>query len=204
MKKQHFIQPFNSFSAKQKKNHKDKFSLVLEKEQKLQTEFVYSINNFELLLASIERDLLAASIIKTKIEEVDYYNKNKPRNKKKKVFNYKFFEFIALDYFRNKAGIYMFVNKVNKKFYIGKSNDLLTRVKSYTKNTLDANFSNSKIFKAIDKYGFNNFAFSIIEYCPVEELRNREQHYIDLLLPQYNIRRKTNKEYFNKSIITIK
>jgi len=202
-KNQHFIHPLNSFSAKQKKNHKDKFSLVLEKEQKLQMEFVYSINNFELLLAFIERDLLATSIIKAQIEEVDYYNKNKPRNKKKKVFNYKF-EFIALDHFKDKAGIYIFVNKVNKKFYIGKSNDLLTRIKSYTKNTLDANFSNSKIFKAMDKYGFNNFAFSIIEYCPIEKLRNREQYYIDLLQPQYNIRRKTHKEYFDKSIITIK
>jgi len=200
---QHFIQSLNSFSAKQKKNYKDKFSLVLEKEQKLQMEFVYSINNFELLLAFIEQDLLATKLIKARIEEVDYYNKNKPRNKKKKVFNYKF-EFIALDHFKDKAGIYIFVNKVNKKFYIGKSNDLLTRIKSYTKSTLEANFSNSKIFKAIDKYGFNNFAFSIIEYCPVEELRNREQHYIDLLLPQYNIRRKTHKEYFDKSIFTIK
>jgi hypothetical protein len=199
----HFIKSLDSFSTKQIKNHKDKFSLVLEKEQKLQIEFVYSINNFELLLAFIERDLMATRIIKEKIEEVDHYNKNKPRNKKKKVFNYKF-EFIALDYFKDKAGIYIFVNKVNKKFYIGKSNDLLTRVKSYTKNTLDANFSNSKIFKAINKYGFNNFAFSIIEYCPIEKLRDREQHYIDMMQPQYNIRRKTLKEYFDKSILTIK
>jgi hypothetical protein len=198
----HFITPLDSFSAKQKRNHKDKFSLVLEKEQKLQMEFPYSINSYELLLAQIERDLLMAKIVKETIEDVDYYNKNKPRNKKKRVFNYKP-EYLALDSFKNKAGIYMFINKVNKKFYIGKSNDLLTRIKFYTKNALDANFSNSKIFKALSKYGFNNFAYSILEYCPVEELRNREQYYIDILQPQYNIRRKTHKEFFDKSIFTI-
>lgn len=198
-----FIKPLDSFSVKQKRNYKDKFSLVLEKEQKLQMEFTYSINNYELLLAQIERDLLMAKIVKETIEDVDYYNKNKPRNKKKRVFNYKP-EYLALDSFKNKAGIYIFINKVNKKFYIGKSNDLLTRIKFYTKNALDTNFSNSKIFKALGKYGFNNFAFSIIEYCPIEELRDREQHYIDMMQPQYNIRRKTLKEYFDKSILTIK
>jgi len=88
--------------------------------------------------------------------------------------------------------------------YIGKSNDLFTRINFYTKNTSKANNSNSKIFKALREYGFNNFAFSVIEYCPVEKLRNREQYYIDMLQPQYNIRRKTHKEYFDKSIITIK
>lgn len=202
-KNKYFIKPLDSFSAKQKRNHKDKVNLVLEKEQILQIEFLYSINDYELLIAQIERDLLMAKIVKEKTEDADNYNKNKPWYKKKRVFNYKP-EYLALNYFKNKAGIYIFINKVNKKFYIGKSNDLLTRIKFYTKNALDANLSNSKIFKALSKYGFNNFAFSIIEYCPVEDLRNREQYYIDMLQPQYNIRRKTHKEFFDKSIFTIK
>lgn len=202
-KNQHFIHPLNSFSDKQKKNYKDKFSLVLEKEQKLQMEFAYSINNFEYLMALIEYDLLVIGYLRSRAIEVEEFNKNKAWYTKKKKFGYTY-EPKASDYFKDKAGIYMFINKINKKMYIGKSNDLFTRINFYTKNTSKANSSNSKIFKALREYGFNNFAFSVIEYCPVEELRNREQYYIDMLQPQYNIRRKTHKEYFDKSIITIK
>jgi len=37
------------------------------------------------------------------------------------------------------------------------------------------------------KYGFANFSLEILEYCGTEELLKREQHYLELLKPQYNI-----------------
>lgn len=185
----------NLYSKKELLN--TKVSLVLEKEQALQKEFVYSINSYELLLAYIERDLLVKQYMESRAEEVDYYNTHKARNQKKKKFDYTY-KPVVLDYFKNKVGIYIFINKINKKFYIGQSNDLYTRIKFYTKNALDVSYSNSKIFRALEKYGFNNFAFSIIEYCSVEEVRHREQFYIDLLRPQYNIRRRTCKEFYTK------
>jgi hypothetical protein len=77
-KNKYFIKPLDSFSAKQKMNHKDKVNLVLEKEQRLQIQFIYSINNYELLVAQIERDLLMAKIVKEETEDADNFNKNKP------------------------------------------------------------------------------------------------------------------------------
>lgn len=197
MKSKFTIRPLNENLYSKKELLNTKFSLVLEKEQALQREFVYSINSYELLLAYIEQDLLMSQYVESTAEMVDYYNKHKARNQKKKKFDYTH-KPLVLDNFKNRAGIYMFINKINKKFYIGKSNDLFTRIKSYTQKTININFSNSKLFRAIEKYGFNNFAFSIIEYCNIDDLSFREQFYIDLLRPQYNIRRRTHKQFYTK------
>lgn len=37
------------------------------------------------------------------------------------------------------------------------------------------------------KYGHSNFILEILEYCNKEELICREQHYINLLKPEYNL-----------------
>jgi group I intron endonuclease len=37
------------------------------------------------------------------------------------------------------------------------------------------------------KYGHSTFSFEILEYCESENVIKREQHYIDLLKPEYNI-----------------
>ena len=37
------------------------------------------------------------------------------------------------------------------------------------------------------KYGHSNFRLDILEYCDKESLIKREQYYIDLLKPEYNI-----------------
>src|SRR5438477_10959207 len=43
------------------------------------------------------------------------------------------------------------------------------------------------IFKALLKYGHSKFTLEILEYCDSKDLIKREQYYIDLLKPQYNI-----------------
>jgi group I intron endonuclease len=43
------------------------------------------------------------------------------------------------------------------------------------------------IQKAIIKHGHNNFSLYILEYCEVQDLISREQYYMDMLSPQYNI-----------------
>ena len=47
--------------------------------------------------------------------------------------------------------------------------------------------SKSHILRAILKYGYSNFELEILEYCDPENLIKREQYYIDLLKPEYNI-----------------
>jgi group I intron endonuclease len=43
------------------------------------------------------------------------------------------------------------------------------------------------IYKAIVKYGHSNFKLEILEYCDKTKVLVREQYYIDLLKPEYNI-----------------
>ena len=46
------------------------------------------------------------------------------------------------------------------------------------------------IYKAILKHGYSNFRLEILEYCAPEECIKREQHFIDLLKPSFNLKRK--------------
>ena len=43
------------------------------------------------------------------------------------------------------------------------------------------------INKAMLKYGCLNFRFEILEYCEPYEAIKREQHYLDLFKPEYNV-----------------
>ena len=43
------------------------------------------------------------------------------------------------------------------------------------------------IYKALLAHGFDNFKLEILEHCKPSDLIKREQHYIDLLKPEYNI-----------------
>jgi group I intron endonuclease len=55
----------------------------------------------------------------------------------------------------------------------------------YLKNELLIN--NSIIYKALLKYGYSGFQLEILEYCEPRYAITREQYYIDLLQPVYNI-----------------
>jgi len=53
------------------------------------------------------------------------------------------------------------------------------------------NRSKSRILSAILKYGYSKFTIEILEYCnSKQDLIKREQYYIDLLNPEYNILKK--------------
>lgn len=46
------------------------------------------------------------------------------------------------------------------------------------------------IHKALLKYGYSNFSLEILEYCNQRDIVKREQYYLDLLKPDYNILKK--------------
>ena len=46
---------------------------------------------------------------------------------------------------------------------------------------------NSRIYKALLHYGHENFSLEILEYCDKKVIIEREQYYIDLIKPEYNI-----------------
>ena len=101
---------------------------------------------------------------------------------------------------KNKTGIYQLVNLINGKTYVGSSIDLNRRLNEYL-NPLYLNRNlekgNSAIINALLKYGYINFGFRILESIEFEsnlsksERKNitltKEQYYIDLIKPDYNI-----------------
>lgn len=46
---------------------------------------------------------------------------------------------------------------------------------------------NFPIHSTLLKYGFSNLKLKILEYCDKYKLADREQYYMDLIKPQYNI-----------------
>lgn len=75
------------------------------------------------------------------------------------------------------CGVYIIENKVNGKIYIGSSLDIEKRWRSHLQQ------KKFLIGRAFEKYGTDSFDFRIVEECEPEELIDREQHYLDDMLP---------------------
>jgi hypothetical protein len=91
---------------------------------------------------------------------------------------------------RRKSGIYRWNNLINGKSYIGSSIDLNNRLRAYYSITNLKRITSkeqSMIYKSLLKYGHENFSLDIIEYCERDILIEKEQYYLDLLKPEYNI-----------------
>lgn len=94
---------------------------------------------------------------------------------------------------KGKSGIYLWYNCLNGKIYVGQALDLgdskkgrLTKYyhKSYL---MSKNRGNSMLRPALIKYGHENFSVAILEHCKPDLLNLREQYWLDLLKPDYNI-----------------
>lgn len=80
------------------------------------------------------------------------------------------------------VGIYKITNKINGKVYIGQSKYIerrWNRHRSAAFNPNDHNY-NIHLYRAIRKYGLENFSFEVLEECKVEELNEKEVYYIKL------------------------
>ena len=88
---------------------------------------------------------------------------------------------------KDKAVVYRWVNNINNKTYIGISINLPIRLHKYYSVKHLAKHK-TPIHNTLLKYGFENFTLEILEYCENGiNLVVREQYYLDLLKPEYNI-----------------
>lgn len=85
-------------------------------------------------------------------------------------------------------GIYKITNKINNKAYIGLSIDIEHRKKTHFKRAYNKNDKeyDKALYRAIRKYGTENFVFEILEECKKEELYNKEKFYIKKFNSFYN------------------
>ena len=77
-------------------------------------------------------------------------------------------------------GIYKITNNLNNKKYIGQSRNIEKRFNKHRSESFNKNSSHYEypLYRAIRKYGIENFSFEIIEECKIEELNEKEEFWI--------------------------
>ena len=98
---------------------------------------------------------------------------------------YKFF--LAERNIADMVGIYKFTNRITGQSYVGRSVNIEERYKDH-KRRADPNkpsFENTYFHRVMAEYGFGAYDFEILEECPEELLREREQYYIKELGTRY-------------------
>ena len=78
------------------------------------------------------------------------------------------------------------VNNLNGNTYVGSAVNLEIRLRSYY-NIKELKRNSRPIKDALLKYGHSSLREEILVYCPIISLTEREQFYMDLLIPEYNI-----------------
>lgn len=86
------------------------------------------------------------------------------------------------------SGIYKIENLINHQVYIGLSKDIANRWRGHRSNYNNPNSKdyNMVIYRAMRKYGIENFSFEIIEECEEEKLNEREVYWIAYYDSYYN------------------
>jgi group I intron endonuclease len=96
---------------------------------------------------------------------------------------------------KGKTGIYLWLNNINRKSYIGSAVNLSRRLNDYYSPSTLKRMDNI-ISKAIIRYSHSAFSLTILEIIDISSLSvketrklilSREQYYIDTLMPEYNI-----------------
>ena len=84
------------------------------------------------------------------------------------------------------CGVYKIINTVTGDFYIGSSKDIKHRWASHKWQSTWNRYPNKQLYKDMQKYGIDKFAFEILEVVEPEELKVTEQQFIETLKPTYN------------------
>ncbi len=77
-----------------------------------------------------------------------------------------------------KSGIYKIENVVNNKIYIGRSKNIDRRIKQHRTELRQQKHGNRYLQNSWNKHGEGNFLFTVIEYCDIPLLEEREIYWI--------------------------
>ena len=95
--------------------------------------------------------------------------------------------------------VYEIVNEINGKKYIGSTVDKKRRWREHKRRLRGNYHGNQHLQRAYNKYGSDSFKFIVIEQVDkISDLVQREQHYMDTLEPEYNIKPKADKSEFSE------
>jgi len=80
----------------------------------------------------------------------------------------------------NKSGVYIIVNKITNKKYIGSSKNIRERIKRHKSLLKHNNHHNKYLQKSWNTFDPDDFEFGILEYCDSDLRFDRERYYIKL------------------------
>ena len=84
------------------------------------------------------------------------------------------------------SGVYKITNTVTGDFYIGSSKDVKKRWNEHKCQSTWKRYSNNTMYLDMQKYGVDKFEFQVLEIVEPEELKEKEQKFIETLKPTYN------------------
>lgn len=86
------------------------------------------------------------------------------------------------------------LNKVDGKCYIGSTNCIRTRIMTHLRDLRKNNHGNQRLQTAWNSYGEESFVFELMEKCQDDRLMlmEREQHYMDTNVSDYNVCKHAN------------
>lgn len=88
---------------------------------------------------------------------------------------------------RNKAcGVYKIENTITGDFYIGSSIDVKRRWREHKRPSVWNRYSKHPLYSDMQKYGVDKFDFQILAEVEIEQLKETEQEFIEMLKPTYN------------------
>ena len=84
------------------------------------------------------------------------------------------------------SGIYKITNAITGDFYIGSSKDVKQRWANHKCPSRWNENPNNPMYQDMQKYGVDKFVFEILEVVEPEQLKEKEQQFIEILKPTYN------------------
>ena len=91
-------------------------------------------------------------------------------------------------------GVYKITNTITGDFYIGSSKNIKSRWKDHKCNSTWKQCPNNPMYIDMRKYGVDKFEFQVIEEVEAEELKEKEQQFIERLNPTYNSNRANGRD----------
>ena len=90
---------------------------------------------------------------------------------------------------KGKSGVYLFINNLTGKLYVGSSIVLSKRMASHFYHANSSKDSNIILYRAMRKYKIENFSLAILEFCKSDIIvcSDLEKKWIDFYKPDYNI-----------------
>ena len=84
------------------------------------------------------------------------------------------------------SAVYKITNAITGDFYIGSSKNVKKRWSNHKCKSKWNEQPNNQMYLDMQKYGLNKFEFQILEVVEPEELKEKEQEFIETLKPTYN------------------